>query len=104
MLSELACAQVVASSFCTSSLEREIPDLHNFVLCSIGDPGQQFGWLIHCNAPREFGSVQASLLQSIARILGTHLRNRALFQQNEDLYVSFVQSMVSTIDAKDAGN
>ena len=83
-------------------LEREIPNLRNFVLCSIGDPGQQFGWLIHCNAPREFGSVQASLLQSIARILGTHLRNRALFQQNEDLYVSFVQSMVSTIDAKDA--
>ena len=83
-------------------LEREIPNLRNFVLCSIGDPGQQFGWLIHCNAPREFGSVQASLLQSIARILGTHLRNRALFQQNEDLYISFVQSMVSTIDAKDA--
>lgn len=83
-------------------LERELPDLRNFVLCSIGDPGQQFGWLIHCNAPGEFGSVQASLLQSIARILGTHLRNRELFQQNEDLYVSFVQSMVSTIDAKDA--
>lgn len=83
-------------------LEREIPDLRNFVLCSIGDPGQQFGWLVHCNAPREFGSVQASLLQSIARILGTHLRNRELFQQNEDLYMSFVRSMVSTIDAKDA--
>lgn len=83
-------------------LEREIPDLRNFVLCSIGDPGQQFGWLIHCNAPGEFGSVQASLLQSIARILGTHLRNRELFQQNEDLYMSFVRSMVSTIDAKDA--
>lgn len=83
-------------------LEREIPNLRNFVLCSIGDPGQQFGWLIHCNAPGEFGSVQASLLQSIARILGTHLRNRELFQQNEDLYMSFVRSMVSTIDAKDA--
>ena len=83
-------------------LEREIPELRNFVLCSIGDPGQQFGWLIHCNGPGEFGSVQASLLQSIARILGTHLRNRELFQQNEDLYMSFVRSMVSTIDAKDA--
>ena len=83
-------------------LEREIPDLRNFVLCSIGDPGQQFGWLVHCNAPRDFGSVQASLLQSIARILGTHLRNRELFQQNEDLNLSFVRSMVSTIDAKDA--
>jgi len=83
-------------------LEREIPNLRNFVLCSIGDPGQQFGWLIHCNAPQEFGSVQASLLQSIARILGTHMRNRELFQQNEDLMMSFVRSMVSTIDAKDA--
>lgn len=83
-------------------LEREIPGLRNFVLCSIGGPGQQFGWLIHCNAPSEFGSVQASLLQSIARILGTHLRNRELFQQNEDLYMAFVRSMVSTIDAKDA--
>ena len=82
-------------------LEREIPNLRNFVLCSIGDPGQQFGWLIHCNAPQEFGSVQASLLQSIARILGTHMRNRELFQQNEDLVTSFVRSMVSTIDAKD---
>ncbi len=82
-------------------LEREIPNLRNFVLCSIGDPGQQFGWLIHCNAPDEFGSVQASLLQSIARILGTHMRNRELFQQNEDLVMSFVRSMVSTIDAKD---
>ena len=82
-------------------LEREIPNLRNFVLCSIGDPGQQFGWLIHCNTPNEFGSVQASLLQSIARILGTHMRNRELFQQNEDLVMSFVRSMVSTIDAKD---
>lgn len=83
-------------------LEREFPNLRNFMLSSIGDPRQQFGWLIHCNAPGEFGSVQASLLQSIARILGTHLRNRELFQQNEDLYMSFVRSMVSTIDAKDA--
>lgn len=83
-------------------LEREIPELRNFVLCSIGNPRQQFGWLIHCNATGEFGSVQASLLQSIARILGTHLRNRELFQQNEDLYMSFVSSLVSTIDAKDA--
>ncbi len=84
-----------------TALEREIPNLRNFVLCSIGDPGQQFGWLIHCNSPQEFGSVQASLLQSIARILGTHMRNRELFQQNEDLVMSFVRSMVSTIDAKD---
>ena len=91
----------VKNKLAGTPLEREIPNLHNFVLCSIGDPGQQFGWLIHCNAPKEFGSVQASLLQSIARILGTHMRNRELFQQNQDLVMSFVLSMVSTIDAKD---
>ncbi|MFM9961841.1 MAG: HD-GYP domain-containing protein [Planctomycetaceae bacterium] len=91
----------VKNRFAGTPLAREIPNLRNFVLCSIGDPGQQFGWLIHCNAPREFGSVQATMLQSIARILGTHMRNRELFQQNEDLVTSFVRSMVSTIDAKD---
>lgn len=82
-------------------LSQELPELRNFVLCSIGETSQRFGWLIHCNAPREFGSVQASLLQSIAKILGTHLQNRELFSQNESLLTSFVQSMVSTIDAKD---
>jgi len=82
-------------------LSQELPELRNFVLCSIGEHSQRFGWLIHCNAPREFGSVQASLLQSIAKILGTHLQNRELFSQNESLLTSFVQSMVSTIDAKD---
>ncbi len=83
-------------------LAQELPELRNFVLCSIGENSNRFGWLIHCNAPREFGSVQASLLQSIAKILGTHLQNRELFSQNEDLLTSFVHSMVSTIDAKDS--
>lgn len=83
-------------------LAQELPELKNFVLCSIGENSRRFGWLIHCNAPREFGSVQASLLQSIAKILGTHLQNRELYSQNEGLLTSFVRSMVSTIDAKDS--
>lgn len=85
-----------------TQLAQELPELRNFVLCSIGENTQRFGWLIHCNAPREFGSVQASLLQSIAKILGTHLQNRQLYSQNEGLLTSFVRSMVSTIDAKDS--
>lgn len=83
-------------------LKHELPDLRNFVLCAIGEKSARSGWLIHCNSPRSFGSVQASLLQSIAKILGTHLHNRELFEQNEDLLTSFVRSMVSTIDAKDS--
>ncbi len=84
-------------------LGREFPGLRNFVLCPIGDQSRRFGWLVNCNtAGREFGSVEASLLQSIAAILGTHLHNRDLYLQNEGLLMSFVHSMVSTIDAKDS--
>jgi HD-GYP domain-containing protein (c-di-GMP phosphodiesterase class II) len=86
----------------TTPLANDFPGLRNFILCAVGDPGEQFGWMIHCNHPQEFGSVQAGLLQSIARILGTHLHNQQLFQENEDLVMGFVRSMVSTIDAKDS--
>lgn len=91
----------VKNHLAETPLARELPALRNFVLCSIGDKPHPFGWLIHCNAPGEFGSVQASLLQSIAKILGTHLHNREIFQENENLLTSFVRSMVATIDAKD---
>lgn len=92
----------VKNHIATTPLANDFPGLRNFILCAIGDPGEQFGWMIHCNHPHEFGSVQAGLLQSIARILGTHLHNQQLFQENEDLVMSFVRSMVSTIDAKDS--
>ncbi len=85
-----------------TALRQEMPELRNFVLCAIGDKLPRSGWLMHCNSPTVFGSVQASLLQSIARILGTHLQNRELFERNEELLTSFVRSMVSTIDAKDS--
>ncbi len=49
-----------------------------------------------------FGTVQTSLLASVASILGTHQRNLDLFQQRESLLLSFVRSLVSTLDAKDA--
>jgi HD-GYP domain-containing protein (c-di-GMP phosphodiesterase class II) len=50
---------------------------------------------------REFGSVQATLLSSVASMLATHAHNVELFRQRETLLVSVVRSMVSAIDAKD---
>src|SRR4029077_19766360 len=50
----------------------------------------------------DFGTVQTSLLSSVASILGTHQRNLELFQQRESLLLAFVRSLVSTLDAKDA--
>jgi HD-GYP domain-containing protein (c-di-GMP phosphodiesterase class II) len=38
----------------------------------------------------------------VASILGTHQHNLELYRQHEDLLLSFVRSLVSTLDAKDA--
>ncbi len=84
-------------------LGADFPRLRNIALVPIGDRSHRYGWLCTCNSrdPEEFGSVQTSLLSSVASILGTHQRNLELFRQHEDLLLSFVRSLVSTLDAKD---
>ena len=82
----------------------DFPRLRNIALVPIGDRSHRYGWLCSCNSREadQFGSVQTSLLSSVASILGTHQRNLELFRQHEDLLLSFVRSFVSTLDAKDA--
>ncbi|MBI3863890.1 MAG: HD-GYP domain-containing protein [Planctomycetia bacterium] len=81
----------------------DFPGLRNFVLVPIADRNRRFGWICSCNRrDDDFGTVQASLLASVASILGTHQRNLELFQQREGLLLAFVRSLVSTLDAKDA--
>jgi HD superfamily phosphohydrolase YqeK len=86
-----------------SLLGSDYPGLENFVIVPISRGSHRSGWIISCNLSddREFGSVEGSLLNSIATILGTHIRNIDLYQQHEDLLISFVRSLVSTLDAKD---
>ena len=81
----------------------EWPGLRNFILMAIGEGGHRSGWLMVCNMRdgREFGSIEASLVTSVATILGTHVRNIELYEQHEDLLISFVRSLVSSLDAKD---
>jgi HD-GYP domain-containing protein (c-di-GMP phosphodiesterase class II) len=85
-------------------LGSDFPGLHNMSLVPIADRSRRYGWLCSCNLQDEaaFGSVQTSLLSSVASILGTHQRNLDLFREHEDLLLSFVRSLVSTLDAKDA--
>ncbi len=84
-------------------LGSEFPQLKNFLMASIPVGNGQNGWLLCCNLKenRNFTSVEGSLLNSIAAILGTHFHNTDLCVQNDRLVLSFVQSMVSTLDAKD---
>ncbi|MEM1303463.1 MAG: HD domain-containing phosphohydrolase, partial [Planctomycetota bacterium] len=49
----------------------------------------------------EFGTVEASLLSSVAAILGVHAGNIALYEEQSDFFGSVIRSLSSAIDAKD---
>ena len=62
-----------------------------------------FGWLAAFNHSqgREFGTVEASLLTSVATILGIHSGNSELYRQQKDFFAGVVAALTSAIDAKD---
>ena len=49
----------------------------------------------------EFGTVEASLLNSIGAMLGIHTGNRDLYRQQTEFLASVVRALTSAIDAKD---
>jgi len=61
------------------------------------------GWLAAFNhiADEEFHSVEASLLTSIGAILGIHVGNHDLYNQQSQFMASVVRALTSAIDAKD---
>ena len=86
-----------------SLLGSDFPGLKNLVIAPIGDGPGRHGWIVTCNlrGGRDFSNVEATLLGSIATILGTHARNIQLFDEHDELLPSFVRSLVSSLDAKD---
>jgi HD-GYP domain-containing protein (c-di-GMP phosphodiesterase class II) len=84
-------------------LGEDFPGLKNIVIVPIGDEQHRRGWIVAANlrGGREFGTVEANLISSIATILGTHVRNIELYDEHDELLVGFVRSLVSTLDAKD---
>lgn len=62
-----------------------------------------FGWLAAINHENdeEFGTVEASLLGSVAAILGIHGGNIELYRQQSELLRGIIRSLSSAIDAKD---
>ena len=62
-----------------------------------------FGYLAafnHCR-DEEFGTVEASLLSSVAAILGIHSGNIELYRQQREFLRGVVRALTSAIDAKD---
>src|SRR5690606_30107970 len=62
-----------------------------------------FGWLAAFNhrEEKEFGTIEASLLNSVSAILGVHGCNIDLYRQQNELLASVVRALTSAIDAKD---
>lgn len=93
------------------------PNVKEFILVPLDKGRFTVGWLLalnrtHRRIPKpdgahwvlsdsEFGTVEASLLGSVASMLATHARNVELIQEKEALLVAVVRAMVSAIDAKD---
>lgn len=106
----------VRNRFDESPEGREFPGVRKFVLTSMAKGDCVRGWLAAINHVRrpagsqepllalsqyEFGTVEASLLSSVASMLATHVRNVELFREKEAILVGVVRAMVSAIDAKD---
>ena len=49
----------------------------------------------------EFGTVEASLLNSVAAILSIHSSNIELYRQQRELLEGIIRALISSIDAKD---
>lgn len=103
----------------TDAVQKQCPQIHSAILVEIADGKTTFGWLLALNkggaAPEhatvngtaerlgldEFGTHEATLLESGARMLAAHASNVSLFNEQRDLVVNVVRSMINVIDARD---
>ncbi|MDA7952049.1 MAG: HD-GYP domain-containing protein [Pirellulaceae bacterium] len=94
---------IVGNENITSQKEWPFPKIKQFIITPVSEGPNIFGWLLAINHTDndEFGSVEASLLNSVASILGIHSGNHELYRQQAELLASVVRALVSAIDAKD---
>jgi HD-GYP domain-containing protein (c-di-GMP phosphodiesterase class II) len=79
------------------------PEVRQMVVAALAEGENLFGWLAAFEhvSDGEFGTDEASLLGSVATMLGIHSGNTCLYQQQSDLMASIVRALTAAIDAKD---
>ncbi len=79
------------------------PQIRQVIAVALTEGDNVFGWLAALNHVEggEFGTVEASLLSSVAAILGIHSGNIELYRQQSELLAGIVRALTSAIDAKD---
>ncbi len=98
-----ACGPRVVNRRFTAADGWPFPDVRQLVVVPMSEGDRVFGWLAIFNhrLDREFGTVEASLLNSIASMLGIHSSNRDLYRMQSEFLASVVRAFTSAIDAKD---
>jgi len=77
--------------------------VRQMIAVALAEGENVFGWLAAFNHVEgaEFGTVEGSLLNSVAAILGIHSGNINLYRQQSELLAGIIRALTSAIDAKD---
>jgi len=106
----VATEPLVLNRMATSSPTWFYPDVRELISVPIREGDHLFGWLLALNhtgagdvtnSEVEFGTVEASMMSSVATILGIHGGNITLYQEQAEFFASVVRALTSAIDAKD---
>jgi putative nucleotidyltransferase with HDIG domain len=106
----VATEPLVLNRAATSSPTWFYPQIRELISVPVREGDHLFGWLLAfnhtgsgevTNSEVEFGTVEASLMSSVATILGIHSGNITLYQEQAEFFGSVVRALTSAIDAKD---
>jgi HD-GYP domain-containing protein (c-di-GMP phosphodiesterase class II) len=100
---EPGCAPQVLNANITQREDWPFPALKELIVVPMSDGQRVYGWIgvFNHSAGQEFGSVEASLLNSVGAMLGIHSGNRDLYREQAEFLASVVRALTSAIDAKD---
>jgi putative nucleotidyltransferase with HDIG domain len=78
-------------------------EIRQLVAVPLSEGDKLLGHLVAINHvdDLEFGTVEASLLNSVAAILSIHSSNIELYRQQRELLEGIIRALISSIDAKD---
>jgi putative nucleotidyltransferase with HDIG domain len=93
----------VANHSLTGAANWPCPAVRQMIAVPMVEGQNLLGWILAFNHvdDREFNTVEASLMASVAVILGIHSGNRELYRQQAEFLASVVRALTSAIDAKD---
>lgn len=97
------CGPRVMNDRATTGEGWRFPGIRQLIVVSVAEGDRIFGWLAAFNhrEEREFGTVEASLLNSVGAMVGIHAGNRDLYREQNEFLASVVRALTSAIDAKD---